>query len=122
MNALAARQIAAIVVGSLVGLVGCGSSGDSVTPETVERDLPAAIAESSAGSDLRDIQCIAKTDLEYLCRGEFEASMAFAKESMGSIDTSNFRSRDWQVIIEQNSGPVSYTITVDPDTGEWIAE
>ena len=104
-------------------LVGCGDdAGDTgLTADTLEQDIAAQIRERNNGSTITEVRCVAESDNQFVCQGQFHASRAYAERTMRAIDTSDFRAVDWDVIIQQYSGPVSYDVTIDPDTDEFVA-
>jgi hypothetical protein len=121
------------LIGSVVGAVlfiGCGgggtgdgdATGGSGRPDgtAVAEQLAQAIRENENGSTLVHATCIARTDSEFRCSGEYQASRESVEQEMGSIDTSNFGEADWQVLIEQRGGPVTYDVVIDLEDGSFI--
>ena len=106
-----------------VGLQACGSSSGSSASdtETLETFLADEVAAKNKGSKLTNVVCVSRAENEYRCSADFKASLAWAKESIGSIDTSYFSDADWKVLRESKSGPIAYDVSVDPNDGSYVA-
>ena len=117
--------LVALVAVTIAGCGGGDTGAESPAPAAgqdtqevagyLETDIPKSIRDQNAGDDLRDVQCIHKQANTYDCSGYYQMGRESAEAFMGGIDTSNFAAGDWQAIIEQNSGRVSYDVTVAPD-------
>jgi hypothetical protein len=107
-------------VAVLVLLTGCGSSGDA-TEQDVATSLTRAVDHDSGGR-LTAVKCVKRDDRVYRCVGKFRMSQAGVEASMKDIDTTGFTDADWRVLVDQNSGPVSYEVTVDQDGESYIYE
>lgn len=96
-------------------LTACGSAGDALSAQDVEQQLTEAMPKNNAGSRFTEPQCIDKGSGTFRCLGIYSASRKSVEENMGAIDTSDFGERDWKVLQEQASGPVTFNVDVADD-------
>lgn len=118
------REALAVLIGVLLVIAGCGGSSPS---QPTARDLASQLAESIRardGSRLRHVHCVERNPTTFRCVGDYTPSDAAVRDTMKGIDTSTFGAADWQALRDQNSGPATYEVTVDPHDGTaiWKAE
>jgi hypothetical protein len=102
-------------------LAGCGSSGGDASGGLTASDLATEMENGDwSGAEVSGVSCVKKTDRVFTCLGDYQANREAVKEGMGSVDTSDFTDKDWDVLVEQQSGRVSWEVAVD-ESGQWIA-
>ncbi len=118
------KSVIAGVVGVAVvlGAVGCGVSASGGTDQAdLEVGLSEQVAANNYGSTFTDVTCVQRSDNEYRCIGQYRASLAEVKAFAGADPSADYMTDgDWQVVIEQRSGPVTYDVIIDPTDGSYI--
>jgi hypothetical protein len=116
------------IAGVLAGCGGSGSNGggrggggEAGGGRLSASDLASEMETADwNGAEVSGVSCVKKTDRVFTCLGDYQASRDAVEEEMGSVDTSDFTDKDWDVLVEQQSGQVSWEVAVD-ESGQWIA-
>lgn len=94
-------------------LIGCG--GASIDSHRLAADLAKAISTDQHGSRLSHVTCTRRTGSVFDCAGDYVASRGYVKQTLGAVETADFKAADWKVLQQQQSGPRTFTVTVSGD-------
>lgn len=125
--------VAALIAGAVGVFLVAADGGDStisgeadsagaVSAAELGEQLQAAIADSQEGSDFTGVKCVERDENVFRCLGDYKPTVAWVRESMAGVDTSGFTERDWDALVDQQTGNVTFEVTVDPSDGTFIYE